>query len=135
MRGKLNYIALLIHKIGITPAHAGKTTIVYPESAPEGDHPRACGENQSSPTPAHNNIGSPPRMRGKLLSFSMPIASSRITPAHAGKTIVYDFKYVKLQDHPRACGENQTHGNFLHGFSGSPPRMRGKLSTFVRVDC
>ena len=70
------------------------------------DHPRGCGENQSSPNPIHNNIGSPPRMRGKLTCFLPSKQTERITPADAGKTPYGDPIYYDGKDHPRGCGEN-----------------------------
>ena len=52
--------------------------------------------------------------------------SLRITPAHAGKTVIYYGETETVTDHPRACGEN---GYILRRYRdgyGSPPRMRGK---------
>ena len=70
----------------ITPAHAGKTyalDIVYKGVT---DHPRACGENSLAPIISISIVGSPPRMRGKLLAALSELLFTRITPAHAGKT-------------------------------------------------
>ena len=33
-----------------------------------------------------------------------------------------------ITDHPRACGENQEPLDLVFSQSGSPPRVRGKLS-------
>ena len=51
------------------------------------------------------DTGSPPPMRGKVVSVFSGSVSLRITPAYAGKrnfltTITYNAK-----DHPRLCGE------------------------------
>ena len=46
-------------------------------------------------------------MRGKLLEILAASASSRITPADAGKTAAVKLKACIQQDHPRGCGENQ----------------------------
>ena len=65
MRGKPGGDVIGIPARGITPAHAGKTTISSRQRRASRDHPRACGEN-SSPTPDTTRTpGSPPRMRGK----------------------------------------------------------------------
>ena len=45
-------------------------------------------------------------MRGKLSGFYRIAAERRITPAHAGKTLLQVFLYLLFEDHPRACGEN-----------------------------
>ena len=50
------------------------------------------------------NPGSPPRMRVKLPVFSTCRADSRITPAHAGKTVGVDELDSDFKDHPRAYG-------------------------------
>ena len=146
MRGKLSGNQIIIASIGspprmrgkpkarqsasksprITPAHAGKTTVIYPTPQTPPDHPRACGEN--CPSEGLNGIysGSPPRMRGKLLRQLLLRYGQRITPAHAGKTGFYRQPVWKAADHPRACGENTQHG-IRHSIQcGSPPRMRGK---------
>ena len=71
---------------GITPADAGKTIWFRSQSACRWDHPRGCGENRTDPKSAEERLGSPPRMRGKLLvEYYIPVVH-RITPADAGKT-------------------------------------------------
>ena len=71
---------------GITPAHAGKTSVIVVPYQAQEDHPRACGENGAEKEKNKMAKGSPPRMRGKLsLNFST-LQIDRITPAHAGKT-------------------------------------------------
>ena len=90
------------------------------------DHPRGCGENTAAPASRGLCIGSPPRMRGKLLEARLRRHQAGITPADAGKTKRQRIRTCRRQDHPRGCGEN------LSGFRtdslpiGSPPRMRGK---------
>ncbi len=70
----------------ITPAGAGKTPVTAAVTPLKPDHPRRCGENQSSPNPTHNNIGSPPQVRGKPTGSIITSFTLRITPAGAGKT-------------------------------------------------
>ena len=53
------------------------------------DHPRACGENAQTILGKRIDLGSPPRMRGKLKKGAEELVGERITPAHAGKTPVY----------------------------------------------
>ena len=71
---------------GITPAHAGKTTHTGRMTVKFKDHPRACGENSRNRNGARQQVGSPPRMRGKHIELTMENGQKRITPAHAGKT-------------------------------------------------
>ena len=49
-------------------------------------------------------IGSPPRMRVKLVLVVVVDIDTGITPAHAGKTFNLYFFCVSYRDHPRACG-------------------------------
>ena len=127
MRGKLAAVRRPYGLKRITPAHAGKTS-AYPLRLCSGtDHPRACGENCSTPPMRTKCSGSPPRMRGKRKNGKSGAIYRRITPAHAGKTLWSLRRSRAPKDHPRACGENRalSEPDFL--ISGSPPRMRGKL--------
>ena len=69
-----------------------------------------CGENKSSSCPISGRLGSPPRVRGKLVNSRQFIYYIGITPACAGKTKNLYVFIMDNQDHPRVCGEN---GNFL----------------------
>ena len=86
MRGKLlrRVKALLLPRI--TPADAGKTKFCFIVILNRWDHPRGCGENQSSKRFYALIDGSPPRMRGKLEGVVLIGQNLRITPADAGKT-------------------------------------------------
>ena len=92
-----------------------------------GDHPRRCGENfffvfLLLPIP-----GSPPQVRGKHRSNAQKAVKYRITPAGAGKTMLYIIAQILYKDHPRRCGENKSHGRERSARVGSPPQVRGKL--------
>ena len=106
MRGKLILIPCVQPRGRITPADAGKTRGYRPRRRPRQDHPRGCGENKHRKFAHVEQIGSPPRMRGKL-----PLARASA---------------ICQEDHPRGCGENPYTGTVLTGQLGSPPRMRGK---------
>ena len=106
MRGKLNFSCSLLGVTRITPAHAGKTMLVWRPCRRDGDHPRACGENDFKLKSNRKEVGSPPRMRGKR---SLRLSKPRMA-----------------KDHPRACGENRNALLPVVFTIGSPPRMRGK---------
>ena len=129
MRGKQVIERRLFQVVGITPAHAGKTSRIRRLTPKEWDHPRACGENSASGTEFLKRMGSPPRMRGKhFLQLLFPVFPG-ITPAHAGKTLSFRNACASKGDHPRACGENSVGVRFCADILGSPPRMRGKQSS------
>ena len=73
----------------ITPAGAGKTQVKYVHPLHLADHPRRCGENNTRRSPCNRQMGSPPQVRGKRLCSLIFAATSRITPAGAGKTRVW----------------------------------------------
>ena len=112
--------------VGITPARAGKTLEIPLLPCRTGDHPRACGENQSRFCARATIRGSPPRVRGKPAITPTDLQGVRITPARAGKTWRTRCAVHRRRDHPRACGENGLHSAQQAPDSGSPPRVRGK---------
>ena len=70
----------------LIPAHAGKTTRPAGTRAARQAHPRSRGEN---PPPVRIGVadpGSSPLTRGKRCSLLRPSRSTRLIPAHAGKT-------------------------------------------------
>ena len=92
-----------------------------------GAHPRACGENSLTCIVCGKPLGSPPRLRGKLLAYRGCRRRLRLTPAPAGKTRKRFPKSCSRQAHPRACGENVAEYMSQTISIGSPPRLRGKL--------
>ena len=126
MRGKLVPTLFVCVAVRITPAHAGKTRSRSRKARPRTDHPRACGENCSTPPMRTKCSGSPPRMRGKRKNGKSGAIYRRITPAHAGKTLWSLRRSRAPKDHPRACGENSPGLLACLAACGSPPRMRGK---------
>ena len=109
MRGKELSEALGVEIDRITPAYAGK-------SHREG---RASG----------GGYGSPPPMRGKAIPLTVAPPSKRITPAYAGKSRYARRGFRFGGDHPRLCGEKGLNTRKWTIALGSPPPMRGKVST------
>ena len=85
-----------------------------------------CGEKGKLIPFYVDEVGSPPRMRGKVMKSGTSSLNSRITPAYAGKSILYAAGAFCSWDHPRVCGEKIIIGKRQVGKTGSPPRMRGK---------
>ena len=109
MRGKQRYAYGLHRRRGITPAGAGKTSIL------------AFSAMVAS--------GSPPQVRGKHRNCRQYAYQHGITPAGAGKTA--DCRQVRnlCEDHPRRCGENNISCAEKVNTLGSPPQVRGKHYT------
>ena len=127
VRGKQSEFLRGAYGRRITPACAGKTESTAGNDVNASDHPRVCGENTAKLYKASGINGSPPRVRGKHHIKFLLLASNRITPACAGKTVARNARDLFRTDHPRVCGENCEASMKSASRSGSPPRVRGKL--------
>ena len=125
-KGKLNVVGN--HIARITPAYAGKSLYSKGGRVVFWDHPRLCGEKFGKTSKACSLVGSPPPMRGKVVTFTLCGQSPRITPAYAGKRIYVGRFVRRMQDHPRLCGEKHSTFVIRSRRLGSPPPMRGKVS-------
>ena len=88
--------------------------------------PRICGEKLKKPHVHFVCKGSPPRMRGKVFCLQKAPCRGRITPAHAGKSLIPASLAACSGDHPRTCGEKTWKPSTSLPTPGSPPHMRGK---------
>ena len=86
MRGKDQVRHLVVVRLGITPAYAGKRKKALLYGDWNRDHPRICGEKERWQGIWNSGVGSPPRMRGKGISLNDWAGFERITPAYAGKS-------------------------------------------------
>ena len=129
MRGKHSHLRPLGFLTRLIPAHAGKTSRVQSLKPSGRAHPRACGENTETRAGARGEMGSSPRMRGKLAGCMLHRQSRGLIPAHAGKTRPRSGPVCAGRAHPRACGENGRGLCVVAEHAGSSPRMRGKPSS------
>ena len=111
MRGKGVALPRSVSGSGITPAYAGKRSILYDAIDTMRDHPRLCGEKEFTNGGRAKSVG--------------------ITPAYAGKSHSVPAFSKVLRDHPRLCGEKRYSSMILLVQSGSPPPMRGKVVDYV----
>ena len=127
MRGKGVVDVLVSEPLGITPACAGKSSLMLLWSGPLRDHPRVCGEKAYSRVIIGSLWGSPPRMRGKAVHHKHRHSPGRITPACAGKREKTPLGSGASWDHPRVCEEKVMSAIALWYAVGSPPHVRGKV--------
>ena len=73
-------------------------------------------------------------MRGKAHNSAVDEYKTGITPAYAGKRTKQPLKCEGQQDHPRVCGEKTELTVVVNNKSGSPPRVRGKVSLSIPTD-
>ena len=69
----------------ITPAWAGKSSSHWSGYLPHWDHPRVGGEKSFRGGELAEDLGSPPRGRGKVRERNIKMGNIGITPAWAGK--------------------------------------------------
>ena len=80
------------------------------------------------PSAGRSAGGSPPRVRGTGKPARRSGATYRITPARAGNSTSKKLKSSKVEDHPRACGEQSDGRGLGEVHCGSPPRVRGTVA-------
>ena len=132
-RGKVNALAFSYDGLRITPAWAGKSSMIFQPLTVFPDHPRVGGEKLSCPAHGRHYQGSPPRGRGKVPTKTYQVPKIRITPAWAGKRLMLTPNSARTWDHPRVGGEKFWLHVLWSPRRGSPPRGRGKALEFVPV--
>ena len=105
VRGKAIVASFIRYSFRITPACAGKSILFHRRPLYTRDHPRVCGEKFQSCHGSHVSLGSPPRVRGKVVAVVFGGKLDGITPACAGKSDRRVVTLPAVEDHPRVCGE------------------------------
>ena len=118
----------------LIPAHAGKTAGECPHEACQRAHPRSRGENIPPSKLMSWRTGSSPLTRGKPCSPPPLSRSTRLIPAHAGKTDSQDPSTRAAWAHPRSRGENEVIKVHRSSFHGSSPLTRGKPGAFFNSE-
>ena len=126
VRGKVRHPQYTTSRGGITPACAGKSLSTRWTSLPYRDHPRVCGEKLAFSAFSARELGSPPRVRGKVLHSRFCYTLRRITPACAGKRSQGVAALQLGWDHPRVCGEKHLPAAAMQGCPGITPACAGK---------
>ena len=107
-RGKRAARSYCRSRLGLIPAHAGKTPARFRWRRRARAHPRSRGEN--------------------VLHARDRPGFGRLIPAHAGKTGDFGPGEAACRAHPRSRGENRHWCDALEGVAGSSPLTRGKRS-------
>ena len=131
-RGKHCRWSFRVGKLGLIPAHAGKTHLTAASLQGPGAHPRSRGENRPMSIAFWVGMGSSPLTRGKPDGSQGYFNHARLIPAHAGKTFGHLAGHDVPPAHPRSRGENgETDDPNVISY-GSSPLTRGKLRSRAR---
>ena len=98
------------------------------------DQPRTCGEYSRRRDSGVCYVGSAPHMRGIPRLAAADGRGPRISPAHAGNTIVHSPSRAPSGDQPRTCGEYRGSRFPAVCQSGSAPHMRGILGESRKIN-
>ena len=104
-RGKAYPKPVLLARVGITPARAGKRRIPPRCEYMGRNYPRSRGEKGSSRCMRPVGQELPPLARGKASLMPCPDASQGITPARAGKSASAAKTLPLSRNYPRSRGE------------------------------
>ena len=91
-----------------------------------------CGEKKFTFDAGKLIPGSPPHVRGKVVPVQRAVGIDGITPACAGKRRWRAASRSCPWDHPRMCGEKKLLQLFSSKGLGSPPHVRGKVTSGPR---
>ena len=127
-RGKPGLMVGRTQRLGLIPAHAGKTRRLASPTGGRQAHPRSRGENLRHLATEFALLGSSPLTRGKPVAFGRVDAREGLIPAHAGKTGACGRARVAARAHPRSRGENKLRRIPRGRPRGSSPLTRGKPS-------
>ena len=119
----------LAARVGLIPAHAGKTSRTSVSPAAPRAHPRSRGENRRRLGLPTSRAGSSPLTRGKLRLRRSFSARPGLIPAHAGKTKANTRPTRPNGAHPRSRGENVASPEFSRAPLRSSPLTRGKRAS------
>ena len=125
-RGKPPSEKRAVTRVGLIPAHAGKTRRRRPTSSRRSAHPRSRGENSSEAGDEKGSTGSSPLTRGKRSEGLGGDHRGGLIPAHAGKTRPCPQAWRWSGAHPRSRGENRERTAARLDELGSSPLTRGK---------
>ena len=110
----------------LIPAGAGQTCRVLPPRRPGRAHPRGCGADVLARVAPAGELGSSPRVRGRLGRDLEDDELAGLIPAGAGQTSSVRRSASPATAHPRGCGADLPGGNRARGCGGSSPRVRGR---------
>ena len=105
VRGRQAYKRSYIFTSRFTPACAGQTSRHSGEQNTAPVHPRVCGADGKRQFNRARYLGSPPRVRGRLIQADGGSGPARFTPACAGQTPGRIRESARNAVHPACAGQ------------------------------
>ena len=133
MRGRLEGVHDDPNPVRNTPADAGTTRVMKLACFITREHPRGCGDDHRYTGAVVSRMGTPPRMRGRQGRPGPEPGRPRNTPADAGTTADELWTLDDAEEHPRGCGDDHNPVSIGMQAMGTPPRMRGRPRSSVRL--
>ena len=121
--------------VGITSACAEQTRHGRKSNAPNKDHLRVCGADTPVVSILAAGVGSPPRVRSRLLGSVIEHLVIGITSACAEQTPELKLFVCTVRDHLRVCGADAHNIPSEARGEGSPPRVRSRLRCHRSAYC
>ena len=110
----------------ITSACAEQTQAGLQLPQHRADHLRVCGADHAEPVYTYAPLGSPPRVRSRLVGLALAVGLRGITSACAEQTTVVNNITYNVTDHLRVCGADTEATTLAMMVGGSPPRVRSR---------
>ena len=131
-RGKPGRVHGVTERLGLIPAHAGKTGSPRRFESYRRAHPRSRGENTRKSVHGSITAGSSPLTRGKPPQRRSRCPARWAHPRSRGENSgLIPFNVGLGGAHPRSRGENNEEGSTPTVGQGSSPLTRGKPDVLV----
>ena len=135
VRSRLPEVHADLQPLGITSACAEQTWMFSGSRRWPRDHLRVCGADHCSNSITELALGSPPRVRSRLVWRGRQQREQGITSACAEQTSRSRAKRIPPRDHLRVCGADSRLSFSKSHPVGSPPRVRSRPYTCHRARC
>ena len=126
VRSRLDFSHVQVPSFGITSACAEQTHAYGRAACRRRDHLRVCGADLSVSFSFWSVLGSPPRVRSRLMGAGLARLPHGITSACAEQTMTTRKSWVCSRDHLRVCGADSPWKPIKEVIVGSPPRVRSR---------
>ena len=119
--------------LGLIPAYAGSTFVVFGGVGADQAHPRLRGEHDGKLVERTDIDGSSPLTRGARRGLIVRRGAVRLIPAYAGSTGASRHRTHRVEAHPRLRGEHRNRAHLARRDYGSSPLTRGARPALWRL--